>query len=47
VQIQSSPRPDLNAEALKLVSTWKFLPLLCNDAPATVDGDFVVHFQGR
>jgi TonB family protein len=47
VQIQSSPRPDLNAEALKLVSTWKFLPLVCNDAPATVDGDFVVHFQGR
>jgi TonB family protein len=47
VQIQSSSRPDLNAEALELVSTWKFLPLLCNDAPATVDGDFVVHFQGR
>jgi TonB family protein len=47
VQIQSSPRPELNAEALELVSTWKFLPLLCNDAPATVDGDFVMHFQGR
>jgi TonB family protein len=47
VQIQSWPRPGLNAEALELVSTWKFLPLLCNDAPATVDGDFVVHFQGR
>ena len=47
VQIESSPRPDLNAEALKVVSSWKFLPLLCNDRPANLEGDFVVHFQGR
>jgi TonB family protein len=47
VQIQSSPRPDLNAEALKVVSTWTFLPLLCNDRAATTESDFVVHFQGR
>lgn len=45
--IVSSLRPDLNDEAMKLVATWKFAPLMCNDqAAATVD-DFVVHFQGR
>ncbi|MBA3913505.1 MAG: TonB family protein [Acidobacteriales bacterium] len=47
LQIESSPRPDLNDEALKTVSTWKFLPLMCNDEPASLEGDFVVHFQGR
>lgn len=46
-QIESSPRPDLNAEALKTVSTWRFLPLMCNDRVATTSGDLVVHFQGR
>lgn len=47
LQIESSPRPDLNDEALKAVATWKFLPLMCNDQPASLEGDFVVHFQGR
>lgn len=47
LQIESSPRPDLNDEALKTVATWKFLPLMCNDQPASLEGDFVVHFQGR
>ena len=46
-EIASSPRPDLNAEALKVVSTWTFLPLMCNDREATTDADLVVHFQGR
>ena len=47
LQVQSSPRPDLNAEALSLVSTWTFQPMMCNDKPATRGADFVVHFQGR
>ena len=28
--VQSSERPDLNAEALSLVSQWVFLPAMCN-----------------
>jgi hypothetical protein len=46
-QVESSTRPDLNEEALKTVSTWRYLPLMCNDRVATTDGDLVVHFQGR
>jgi len=46
-EIEFSPRPDLNDEALKLVSTWKFFPLLCSDKAVTLEGDMVVHFQDR
>ena len=46
-EVESSPRPDLNAEAVQVVATWKFLPLRCNDQDVTTEGDFVVHFQGR
>lgn len=45
--VDSSPDPKLNAEALEIISTWKFLPLICNDAPASLSTDFVLHFQGR
>ena len=45
--IVSSHRPDLNEEAMKLVATWKFTPLMCNDKVAITVADFVVHFQGR
>jgi len=45
--IESSRRPDLNNEALRLAATWRFLPLICNDEPATTDSDFVLHFQDR
>jgi hypothetical protein len=31
LKIQSSPRPDLNAEALSTVSQWTFQPMMCND----------------
>ena len=47
LKIQSSPRPDLNAEALSTVSQWTFQPMMCNDKLATQGADFVVHFQGR
>lgn len=45
--IVSSLRPDLNEEAMKLVATWKFTPLMCNDKASATIADFVVHFQGR
>ena len=45
--VDSSPDPNLNAEALQLISTWKFLPMICNGNPATVPTDLVLHFQGR
>jgi hypothetical protein len=32
---------------MKLVATWKFTPLMCNDKAAATIADFVVHFQGR
>jgi hypothetical protein len=47
LKIQSSSRPDLEAEAIATVSQWTFQPMVCNDKVVTSDGDFVVHFQGR
>jgi len=47
LQVQSSPRPDLNDEALSTVAKWTFQPMMCNDQPSTQYADFVVHFQGR
>ena len=47
LKIQSSPRSDLNEEALSTVSRWSFQPMICNDKLATQGADFVVHFQGR
>lgn len=45
--VDSSPNPNLNAEALQLIATWKFLPLICNGEPARLSTDFVLHFQGH
>jgi hypothetical protein len=45
--IVSSLRPDLNDEAMKLVATWKFAALMCNDKVAGTTADLVVPFQGR
>ena len=47
LKIQSSSRPDLDAEAIATVSQWTFQPMLCNDKLSTQGADFVVHFQGR
>jgi len=47
LKIQSSPRPDLNAEALSTVAQWTFQPMMCDDKLVTQGSDFVVHFQGR
>jgi hypothetical protein len=45
--VDSSPDASLEAEALRVIATWKFLPLLCNGEAAALVSDFVLHFQGR
>ncbi len=40
-------RPDLNDEAIKLVSTWTYEPAQCRGAPAVWGTTFTVHFKGR
>ena len=45
--IQSSERPDLNAEALSLIQQWIFTPALCNGVPRTAEASFALHFEGR
>jgi Gram-negative bacterial TonB protein C-terminal len=45
--VQSSERPDLNAEALGLIGQWTFLPAMCNGDPNPTEASFVVHFHGR
>jgi TonB family protein len=45
--VQSSERPDLNAEALTFIGQWTFLPAMCNGNPNPTEASFVVHFHGR
>jgi TonB family protein len=45
--VQSSTRPDLNAEALDLIYQWQFTPALCNGHPNLTEASFTLHFQGR
>jgi hypothetical protein len=45
--VQSSDRPDLNAEALSLIQQWVFTPAMCNGRPNPSEASFVLHFQGR
>lgn len=45
--VESSERPDLNAEALKVVDGWTFTPATCNGKPNPQEVNLVVHFQGR
>jgi len=47
ISIDRSDRPDLNQEAMKLFSTWKFIPAICDGAPMEVPLDATLHFQGR
>ncbi len=39
--------PELNEEAMKLVSTWTFSPATCDGKPVTFAMVFTVHFKGR
>ncbi|MGO9649064.1 MAG: energy transducer TonB [Terriglobales bacterium] len=45
--IDSSERPDLNAEALQLIHQWVFTPPMCNNQPTSAEASFTLHFQGR
>jgi TonB family protein len=42
-----SSHPDLNEEAVKLVSTWTFQPATCDGRPVIWGSTFTVHFKGR
>ena len=46
-QIVHPDRPDLDAEARKLVTTWLFRPPTCNGQPNGIPADITLHFQGR
>ena len=45
--VQSSERPDLNAEALELAKRWTFNPAMCDGRPDAHEVDFTLEFQGR
>ncbi len=40
-------RPDLDADAIKLASTWRFTPGNCEGSPKEFPIDITIHFQGR
>ncbi len=40
-------RPELAAEAVRIVSSWSFQPAVCDGAPTVADAEFTVHFRGR
>ncbi len=43
--VQSSDRPDLDAEALGLIQKWTFSPALCNGRPNSTPASFTLHFR--
>ncbi len=45
--VQSSERPELNAEAIELIHQWIFTPALCDGQPAISEASFALRFQGR
>ena len=47
ISIDRSDRPDLNPEAMKLFSTWRFSPAICDGAEMEVPLDVTLHFSGR
>jgi len=44
--VQSSERPELNADAFKTIQQWQFTPALCNGQPTSTPASFLLHFQG-
>lgn len=42
--VLSAGRPDLEQQAVQIVSQWIFSPAVCNGKPVPVSGDFVIHF---
>jgi len=47
VVVMEPDHPELNEEALKVVSTWTYTPALCDGKPNWQKSEFVLHFQGR
>jgi Gram-negative bacterial TonB protein C-terminal len=45
--VQSSERPELNAEALTVAKQWTFTPAMCNGKPDVHEAEITLHFQGR
>jgi len=45
--VQSSERPELNAEALDIIHQWMFTPAMCDAQPAISEASFTLRFQGR
>jgi TonB family protein len=45
--VLKSKRPDLNAEALQLITQWTFHPTMCNGEVTRSRGTFTLHFKGR
>ena len=45
--VQSSERPELNAEALDVAKQWTFTPAMCNGKPDVHEAEITLHFQGR
>lgn len=46
-EVLKPTEPELDAEALKLVSTWIYKPSMCNGNPSSTAVDLVVNFQRR
>jgi hypothetical protein len=42
--VMPAGRPDLEKQAVEIVSGWLFSPGICGGKPIDVDGNFVVHF---
>jgi hypothetical protein len=45
--IDTSERPDLNAEAINIIHQWVFTPPMCDNQPSSAEASFTLHFQGR
>ncbi|HKM90269.1 MAG TPA: energy transducer TonB [Candidatus Acidoferrales bacterium] len=46
-EVLPAGRPDLEKQAVQIVSAWTFSPPLCSGKPFPVDAQFVVHFPPR
>lgn len=42
--VLANGRPDLEKQAIAIVSGWKFTPAVCNGHPTVTNADLVVHF---
>lgn len=45
--VQSSERPELNADAIAQAEQWTFTPATCNGQPDVHEAEITLHFQGR